>query len=232
MTGRNDARAALVSFVAGAKPADRTRRVAATVLLLEHPDDRVLARALHSGSLAIDERFLVQYCGAAPKDTLTVLAGMPVVRRLRPHLFENLWRAARRTAKTDSHRSALGSALAAYLRAWPRAARRFRGDVRSYLHSPRPALRLRGLELAGLMDQVGDDDLAVVQDSLASRNPFVRMAALFGIHQIASRRAPVPRAMRRFVASPVIREMVRGLASQDRDAHVRLGARNCLASLR
>lgn len=231
MTGRSEILPALVSFVVGAKADDHSRRVAATVLLLEHPENPELARALRSGSVAVHERFLAQYCGAAPKDSLTALVGTPLVRRLRPHLFESLWRAALRAAKSDARRTALGSALAAYLRAWPRAARRFRQDVRSYLHSTRPALRQRGLELAGLLDKMGGDDLAVVQGSLASRSQYIRMAALFAVYQMASRGASAPPAARRFVASPVIKETVRALATRDRDADVRVGARNCLASL-
>lgn len=224
----------LAAFVRSSATASRTvrlRRVVATVLLLEHPDDSALVRALGPEVVRVEESLLLRLYRAADPRMRRMLVSGPAMRRLRPRVFAMVWTEARRNARSDSQQAALGSALAAYLRLWPKGVRHFRRDVWSYLHSGRAILRVRGLELAGTMDGLRPEDQAVIERSLNARNPFIRMAALFGIYTMASKRAELPRSMRMLVTSPAIRDTVHALAASDRDKDVRLGARNCMNAI-
>jgi len=210
----------------------RIGRELATVVLLLNPSSKQLLGALGSSTARVDARLLRGLYEAGSSEWRIALTSAPAIRFLAPSFFEPMWEGAYRKARTPSQMIAMAFTLAGYLRRNPARAQRFRPYVARYLWGSTSDVRLRGLELVGLMGNLTEAELGLLRRSLASRSPATRMQALYALSLLGDRRGGMSARTARQVFDDQLRVRVARLAEEDPDPDVRLGASNCLAAIR
>ena len=209
--------------------------LATFVLLFEPVESEVRDEVLQAVSeerLRVSGPVLTQlYASCAPAAKPWVAAST-AVSRLPPKWFMPLFDDAYRRSKDPGVQATLLGSLHYFLRTYPAHAVRYRALIRALLRSRNQRLCVRGLGLAGQIDDLQPEDLALIQKKLLARSADHRMSALAGLADLMYRHERLAPHVREFCRSEPLRTLIRKLQRHDDDPFVRWGAWNCFLAWR
>lgn len=153
--------------------------------------------------------------------------------RLEPRTFKTLFvDAFHRQASELSDLRDLASTLSAYFVNFnPNAAHEYEDIILKCLRSPKPELRLRGLDMAGFLNALETKDLELMKEKINARSN-LRIGAMNGLCELLKRRQKVSPRVLAFCLDPKIQAKAERIHGGDADDGARLSAYHLLKAIR
>jgi hypothetical protein len=181
----------------------------------------------------VDAKLFQNLYSSCPKSLKFALASTASFLRLDPETFKTLfYDVYRRHASGFPHRRALASTLNAYLISFhPEAAHEYEDIILECLRSPKPELRMRGLYMAGFLDDLEMKDLELMKKKIYARSN-LRDCAINGLCELLKRRKRVSPRVLAFCLDPKIRAKAERIYGWGPDDGNRLSAYYLLKAIR
>jgi hypothetical protein len=212
---------------------DRRLRTFITTLVLSSDEVLLATRGLFDeGRFQLDEKLVSDLYRASPADLKIALVSQLAFTRLKPAVFESLFRDVWRLPMTLLQRQRVAWALAGYFKRNPDRAEAFRPLILDLLRSNRKYFVLAGLGLVRHLNELEPGDLERIKQRMNAAWSHHRMNAINGLCELVKRHREVSPAVVAFATSPELRAIARRIQRTDPDKDARTCAYYLLKAIR
>lgn len=181
----------------------------------------------------VDSKLFRDLYSSCAKRLKLALVNTTTFLRLDERTFKTIFiDAYRRQASKPSDFRALASILNVYFLSFNSgAAKGYKDIILECLRSPKPELRMRGLYMAGFLDDLEMRDLQLMKEKIGARS-HLRACALNGLCELLKRRRKVSPRVLAFCLDPKIQAKAERIYGWDADDGARLSAYYLLKAIR
>jgi hypothetical protein len=181
----------------------------------------------------IDSKMFRDLYFSCPKHLKLLLTKTATFIRLDPKAFKTIFMDAyyRQASELPDLRDLASTLNAYFVNFNPKAAHEYKDIILECLRSPKLELHLRGLDMAGFLDDLETEDLQRMKEKIGASSS-LRICAMNGLCELLKRRQKVSPRVIAFCLDPKIQAKAERIHGRSTDDGVRLAAYYLLKAIR